>query len=67
MNKELLQEVFDVIKAARCTKAVYTTHDLGIMQTVKEELLEALKQKWPQEAASLSTYVHTVNHKISTF
>lgn len=67
MDKELLQEVFDVIKAAKCTKAVYTTHDQDVMLTAKQEILEALKQKWPQEAATLNTYVPTINKRLSTF
>jgi hypothetical protein len=57
MTEEFLKEVFDTIKQARCNRAVYTTHDQGIMLSVKEELLKELKQKWPQEAAMLSTTV----------
>jgi hypothetical protein len=67
MTKEDIQEVFDCIRNTKCVKAVYTTHDLGIMQTVKGELLEALKQKWPHEAANLSTAIPSTSHRLATF
>lgn len=67
MTKEDMQEVFDCIRDAKCVKAVYTTHDLGIMQTVKAELLEALKEKWPHEAANLSTAIPYTSQRLATF
>lgn len=66
MKKEILEEIFEAIKEAKCTKAVYTTHDQDVMLASKQEILEALKQKWPQEAASLSTTVPAINRRLST-
>jgi len=60
MTEDILKQVFDVIKQARCNKSVYTTHDQSIMLSVKEELLSTLKQKWPQEAAKLDTSVSSL-------
>ena len=67
MNKEDVQEVFDLIKNTPCTRGVYTTYDLGVMQSTKEQLLTAIKEKWPQEAATLSVSVPSVNARLSTF
>ena len=70
MNKQLLQEVFDVVKNANCNRAVYTTHDYDIMISAKQDILGALKEKWPQEAATLDTTVPSnvlISRRLSTF
>jgi hypothetical protein len=52
-----LKEVFEVIKNANTSSAVFTTHDKGVAEAEREHILNVLKAKWPQEAAMLSTAV----------
>jgi hypothetical protein len=52
-----LKEVFEVIKNANNSGAIYTTHDRGIADAEREHILRVLKAKWPQEAATLDTKV----------
>lgn len=61
-----LKEVFDVVKTANCSSVTYTTHDRDIMLATKQSILEAIKQKWPQEAAMLSTNIGQVTYSLST-
>lgn len=58
-----LNEIFDVIKEANTSGAVYTTHDRGVADAEREHILRALKAKWPQEAAMLSTTVPRVTYR----
>lgn len=60
MLEQNLKEVAEVIRNAKCNRTVYTTHDLDIMLATKLEILEALKQKWPQEAANIDLSVPSV-------
>lgn len=58
-----LKEIFDTIKNANTCSAVYTTHDRGVADAEREHILHVLKQKWPQEAATLDTHVPGLNHQ----
>jgi hypothetical protein len=61
-----LNEIFDVVKTANCSSMTCTTHDRDIMLATKQSILEAIKQKWPQEAAMLSTEIDKVTYNLST-
>lgn len=61
-----LNEIFDVVKTANCSSTTLTTHDRDIMLATKQSILEAIKQKWPQEAAMLSTEIDKVTYNLST-
>lgn len=62
-KKMELKEIFDVIKTANNSGAVYTTHDRGVADAEREHILSALKAKWPQEAAMLDTKVPGVTYQ----
>ena len=58
-----LKEIFDMIKSANTSSAVYTTHDRGVADAEREHILGVLKAKWPQEAATLDTHVPRVTYR----
>lgn len=61
-----LKEVFDVVRTANCSSVTYTTHDKDIVVATKQAILEAIKQKWPQEAAMLNADIAQVTYNLST-
>ena len=61
-----LKEVFEVIKNANNSGAVYTTHDHATAYAEREHILRLLKAKWPQEAAMLDTRVPVVTRRVDS-
>ena len=58
-----LKEVFEVIKNANNSGAVYTTHDRDVAEAERSHILALLKAKWPQEAAMLDAKVPGFTYK----